>query len=119
MFDSGNSLPSQLPGFFTLDRRADVRYEYDSRDGEPKVKEGSDAFSANILNISAGGLAFLADRRIERGTLLSTELPSKDELGSRRLVMSVKLIEARDGGVWKIGCEFARKLTAMELLALL
>lgn len=119
MVESGNAFPTQLPGFFTLDRRADVRYEYDSDDGKPTVRNGPDSFSARILNISAGGLAFLSDHRIDRGTLLSTELPSKDEFGMRRLVMSVKLVDARQDGSWKIGCEFARKLTALELLALL
>jgi hypothetical protein len=47
------------------------------------------------------------------------ELPSKDQLGSLRLVMRVRKVEMVSSGVWRIGCEFSRPLTSLELLALL
>lgn len=119
MFDSAHGTSPSLQGVFACDRRADARYEYEASGETPALADRQESFSVRILNLSAGGLALLADQRIERGTLLSVELPSKDEYGSRRLVMAVKKVEAEPAGSWKIGCQFSRKLSALELLALL
>jgi hypothetical protein len=119
MFNSASPMSSHLGEVFPFDRRTSARYEYEPHDGDAAVRADSQAFSVRILNLSAGGLAFLADQYIERSTLLSLELPSKDEFGSRRLVMCVRTAESQPVGGWKIGCEFVRKLTPLELLALL
>jgi hypothetical protein len=117
-------LPEALPPFpsggLNFDRRADVRYEYDDGRADRGVRadEGT-TYPVHVRNISVGGLAFLTDRRIEPSTLLSLELPSKDEVGWRRLVMRVRTAEAVWPGRWMIGCVFARKLSNFELLALL
>ncbi len=119
MIDPQNSASGSLAGVFSLDRRADARYEYEPRGDAPCTHNGSVSFSVRIRNISAGGLGLLTDHRIERGTLLSVILPCKDEFGTRRLVMSVKTADQLPSGEWVIGGEFARKLSAFELLALL
>lgn len=119
MIDSGNSLSSSLGGVFSLDRRTDARYEYEPRGEAPCKHDGTTSFSVRVRNISAGGLGLVTDHRIERGTLLSVVLPCKDEFGSRRLVVSVKTADLLPSGEWVIGGEFARKLSAMELLSLL
>jgi hypothetical protein len=103
-----------------FDRRTNVRYELEPECANPRLlDEPGTTCAVQMQNISAGGLAFLADRRIEPFTLLSVDLPSKDELASRRLTMRVRSAEAVTSGVWKIGCEFGRPLTGPELLGLL
>ena len=119
MADSAGSFASDLAQMAQFDRRASVRYELASG-ADTRLLGGQGASCpVRIQNLSAGGLAFLADRRIEPHTLLSVELPSKDEFGSRRLVLRVRSVEALSPGVWKIGCEFSRPLSSLELLALL
>jgi hypothetical protein len=119
---------SELPGLSasglgataSFDRRATVRYVIKSESADARLIDGQGPPCAvRVQNLSAKGLAFLADRRIEPHTLLSVELPSKDEFGSRRLVMRVRAAAALSAGVWMIGCEFSRPLSSLELLALL
>jgi hypothetical protein len=101
-------------------RRSDARYKYNPAAAEQAIQAGGpEVGPIRILNISAGGLAFQSDRRIELGTILSVELPSKDEHGSQWLVLRVTSAEALAPGVWQMGCQFARKLTPSGLLALL
>ncbi len=119
MFDSASPISSHLGEVFTFDRRTSVRYEYASQEADTAIRADSQVVSVHILNISVGGLALLSDKLIERSTLLSLELPSKDERGSRQLLMCVRVVESQPSGSWKLGCEFVRKLTALELLALL
>jgi hypothetical protein len=119
VFDPHDSLSSSLAGVFNIDRRTDARYEYEPRGDAPCSHTGSVSFSVRVRYLSAGGMGLLTDHRVERGTLLSVVLPSKDEFGTRRLVMSVKTADVLPSGEWIIGGEFARKLSASELLALL
>jgi hypothetical protein len=119
VLDAANALPVYLRGTFDFDRRVDVRYECDSRSTGPSVRAGVETVSVRILNLSAGGLASLSDRRLDRGAVLSVELPWKGEVASRRLILSVKRAESQPSGSWKIGCELAAKLTTLELIALL
>jgi hypothetical protein len=119
VFDPNHSQSSSLGGVFSIDRRTDARYEYEAGGDAPCTHAGSVSFSVRVRNLSAGGLGLVTDHRIERGTLLSVILPSKDEFGSRRLVVSVKTADLLPSGEWMIGGEFARKLSAFELLALL
>jgi hypothetical protein len=117
---SGESFPSFLCGALDFDRRVDVRYEYDPGRADRAVHgdEGSTC-PAHVRNVSAGGLAFETDRWIEPSTLLSVELPSTDEAGTRRLVMRVRSAEQVAAGRWLLGCAFSRRLSSVELLALL
>jgi hypothetical protein len=109
-----------LSGPVNFDRRVDVRYELENEQATPRILDrGEPPCSVRMQNLSAGGLAFLAERRIEPHTLLSVDLPCKDQFGSRRLVMRVRTAELWSAGVWKIGCEFSRPLTSLEILALL
>ena len=107
-------------GAAQFDRRTTVRYEFDPESVTPRVRDDQGtSCQVRLQNLSAGGLSFLADRRIEPHTLLSVELPSKDEFGKRRLTMRVRSADSLSPGAWKIGCEFGRPLTSLELLALL
>jgi hypothetical protein len=118
--DSPNALGSSLSLSVPLDRRTHVRYEFNSAEDSQFVNDGQGTpFAVHVQNISAGGLSFLADRRIEPGSMLSLELPSKDRFGARHLVMRVRGIEEVSKDAWRIGCEFSRPLSSLELLALL
>jgi hypothetical protein len=120
MSDSARPLVARLSEALALERRGTARYEFDSESATPLPArcDGTD-FPVRIQDLSAGGLALLADRRIEPGTLLSVDLPTRDEFGTRRLVMRVRFAAALSADTWKIGCEFGRLLSANELLALL
>jgi hypothetical protein len=103
-----------------FNRRATVRYEFDAESVTQRIRDDQGtSCPVRLQNLSAGGLSFLADRRIELHTLLSVELLSKDEFGTRRLVMRVRSVEALSPSSWKIGCEFGRPLNSLEMLALL
>ena len=103
-----------------FDRRASVRYQHDTQ-GNVQVLDNQEraSFSVHVQNLSAGGLGLLADRRIEPHSLLALELPSRDAGGSQRFVICVRSAEMVSPGVWRIGCEFTRPLTILELQALL
>jgi hypothetical protein len=102
------------------DRRTDARYRTGQNTKNIEVRlEAGETCSVRILDISAGGLALEADRRLEVTSLLSIEVPTKDEFGTTRLVVRVASVAPQAGGTWKIGCTFARKLSPSELLAIL
>lgn len=119
MFNSTNSFSQWPRDVIAFDRRVDARYQLRADGGGQAARTGEESLPVRIINISVGGLALVSERHLERGMLLTLDLPSKDELGSRRLVMCVRSVEAQSSGSWNVGCEFARKLTALELLALL
>jgi hypothetical protein len=120
MSDPANSFSLNQGATTLFNRRTTVRYEFDAESVTPRVRDDQGATSeVRLKNLSAGGLSFIADRRIEPHTLLSVEIRSKDELGSRRLVMRVRSAEALLPGAWMIGCEFGRPLSSFELLALI
>ena len=120
MSDSPGPPAAGLDRMAPSGRRATVRYEVDSASASTHVLDGQGTTCVvHIQDLAAGGLAFLADRRIEPHTRLSAELPSKDECGSRRLLMRVRSAAVVSPGVWRIGCEFSRPLSSLELLALL
>jgi hypothetical protein len=103
-----------------FDRRASVRYRHDTQcDAQALDNQERASFSVHVQNLSVGGLGLLADRRIEPHSLLALELPSKDECGSQRFVICVRSAEMVSTGVWRIGCEFTRPLTTLELQAVL
>jgi hypothetical protein len=71
-----------------------------------------------LLDVLKFKVGFPAEQRIEPHTLLSVELPSPDPNSLRKL-MSVRSATAVSPGVWRIGCEFRRRLGSGELLPLL
>jgi PilZ domain len=120
MSDSDGSFAAGLGSMGPSDRRASVRYELGPGSaGKLLANVEGTSCSVRIKNLSTGGLAFEADRRIEPHTLLTVELPSQDEFGSRTLAVRVRSVEVVSPGVWIISCELSRPLSSLELLALL
>lgn len=119
MAESAAPLPELVCRVLGMDRRAHPRHRVsDDIETNVQVAEG-ETCRIRVLDISHSGLAFQTDRRVEPGTILSVELPSKDRWGTMRLVMRVMNAETSTDGSWKIGCSFTRHLTQFELLALL
>jgi hypothetical protein len=109
-----------LPASAVGDLRAAARYDSGSTSVSTVVFQGGGtSHTGRLLDISAGGLAFLTDHHVEPHTRLTVELPSKDALGKRRLSIAVRSATLVTAGIWKIGCEFASRLSSSELLALL
>ncbi len=77
------------------------------------------AVPAEVLNISAGGVALLVADPVELGTLLNLEL--HDESGQFRLQMlgCVVRLSGQGGLDWVLGCNLIRELSRRELKALL
>jgi hypothetical protein len=71
---------------------------------------------ARAVDISAGGIALVLDRRFERGAILSIRLASDRET-TRNLLLRVVYAKSQGDGSWRLGCAFARELGQRELRA--
>ncbi|HLW64515.1 MAG TPA: PilZ domain-containing protein [Gemmataceae bacterium] len=101
-------------------RRFNARYDLDKPKQECRVRdEAGQEHPAKILDISAGGVGLLLERRIELGVYLSVALPTRDESGSRRFTLRVRKCEQEADGKWRVGCAFAHPLHDDELLLLM
>jgi hypothetical protein len=74
---------------------------------------------ARILNVSPGGVGLLLPCEFAEGTLLYLDLPG--EVGGPVRKVLVRVVRVSDHGHtgWFLGCEFAGRITADELAALL
>lgn len=77
------------------------------------------AWEGNTLDISAGGIALVINKRIDSGTLLTIKLQSPAEGDSRALMARVLHARTRGNGGWMHGCSFPSKLREDELKAIL
>jgi PilZ domain len=101
-------------------RRSNARYDLDKPKQECKVRdEAGQEHTAKILDISAGGVGLLIERRFDLGSFLSVALPTREESGSRRFTLRVRKCEQEADGKWRVGCAFAHPLHDDELLLLL
>jgi hypothetical protein len=73
---------------------------------------------AELLNISAGGVAMQASEALEVGLLLSLELSRNDAVVVTTLASVVRTATAADGGRL-VGCNFIRELPEEQIQALL
>jgi hypothetical protein len=103
----------------TEERRVWLRYaaNLNIRCGEVSG-EKDNGVSAEICDISQGGLQIIALRRFEPGTLLSVELPSST--GEKAIAMLACVVRTQPHGEseWKMGCRFSSELSEQQLNAL-
>lgn len=102
------------------DQRTWVRFPCQARATYQSVKAPeAPPVPAEVLNISAGGVALLVTNAIELGTLLNLEL--RDETGQFRLRLlgCVVRLSGQGGMDWVLGCNLIRELSHRELKALL
>jgi hypothetical protein len=78
---------------------------------------GSGRWGGVIQDVSLGGVAVLARRRFEPGTLLRVDLTPAVAGVPPTLWACVVRLEARRGGDWLLGCVLARVLSGEELQA--
>jgi hypothetical protein len=76
-------------------------------------------WAAKVLNISAGGVALVLQRRFEPGTPLVIELSSNAETQGRTLFASVVHVRSQPRGKWLVGCTFTSPLSDDELETIL
>jgi hypothetical protein len=101
-------------------RRSARRFAYEVTDGPRSVRdEQGRTHSARVVDLSHAGIGLVLDHRPEQGTLLTIELPSKNEAGSAKLVARVSNVRAQKPQGWYAGCLFLRRLDEFELLAVL
>lgn len=101
------------------DRRATVRFPASLLSSLHAVgAKRNDSWSAEIRDVSAGGLGLRVRRRFERGALLAVEpvTPAADA----PTLMLVQVVHATAGpdGHWLLGCRLVRELSESEVKAL-
>ena len=103
------------------ERRAWVRYPTDLPGScQPLGQRRDDNlwWSAQVRDLSAGGIGLVVSRRFEVGTILSVELPSTTQGPSVSVLARVVRCAALADGRWLIGCEFASPLSEDDVRAL-
>lgn len=101
------------------DHRAWVRFPCQAKTSlRAVVSAASEQETAQVINISAGGLAVQASRPYESGTLLSLELGGG---GQPARTVQARVVHAvpQPNGQWLLGCTFVSELGEQDLLALM
>jgi hypothetical protein len=116
------SRPQQAQIVYTIAEGADERRVWVRNPCETTARcqrEGSggsaSAFSANVRNISRGGINLVVDRPFEAGAVLSVELPGADGQPPFTVLACVVHAAVLPDGEWALGCSFACELTAEDL----
>jgi hypothetical protein len=100
------------------ERRTAARYACNLESTcQPLTGAAAQSWPARVVDISAGGIAFVLERRFERGALLSMRLESPDGDLARNLLLRVAYAKADVDGSWRHGCAFASELGDDELRA--
>jgi hypothetical protein len=125
--DSRDAAPASFPvliqdlaeGDSQTERRADIRFDCNlPARCDPLTGDGQKTWAAEITDISAGGMALLADRRFEPGTVLVIVPPRKAEISASLLVRVVRA-EWHDTGRWTMGCQLVYRMSDDKLRELL
>jgi PilZ domain len=102
-----------------LERRADIRFDCNLPAWcDPLAGDGQKTWSAEIKDISAGGMALLAERCFEPGTVLVIEPPRKADISASLLARVVRA-ERHDTGKWTMGCQLVYRMGDDKLRELL
>ncbi len=102
------------------DQRGWVRFTCQARANYQVVRspEPSGSRPADVLNISAGGIALEVSEELHVGDLLSLELSRQDEVVLTTLASVVRTAAVPDGGRL-VGCNFIRELAEEQVRTLL
>jgi hypothetical protein len=82
---------------------------------QPASEGDNVRFTAQIQNISRGGINLLANRPLEQGSLLSVELPGEDAQSTSQVLAYVIHVNPLEDGRCALGCNFATELRDEEL----
>jgi hypothetical protein len=72
-------------------------------------------WSAQASDVSSGGIALLAERRFEPGTLLFIDVQGADDESARRFTATVVHVRGNETGHWTIGCKFISPIAEDEI----
>jgi hypothetical protein len=100
------------------DHRLWVRY---TQLPDASFQAGSEqvAWSAQIQDISRGGVNLLGNHPFDPGTIVKIELPLSDRVVPVTILARVVHASAKPNGVWALGCAFVKELREEEVQALL
>ena len=104
------------------DHRVWVRYARSpDMPGVAETQAGNEqvAWSAQIQDISRGGVSLIGNRSFDPGTVLKIDLPNSDQVVPSTVLARVVHANAKPNGVWVLGCAFVKELREEELRALL
>ncbi len=103
-------------GTLETDRRVWVRFPANL---EATLQPPGDAtrFTAQIRDISRGGVNLIADRPFQPGDHVSIELPAADGCTHNVLACIVR-VNGASSGAWELGCTFSRELSDSDLQSL-
>ena len=89
--------------------------------GMAETQAGSEQvfWTAQIQDISRGGVSLLGNHPFDVGAVLKIELPNSDEVVPATILARVVHAGAKPNGVWALGCAFVKELREEELQALL
>jgi hypothetical protein len=96
-----------------------VRY---SSSPDTPLQAGSEqvSWSAQIQDISRGGVNLLGNHPFDPGTVLKIDLPLlSDAVIPATILAKVVHASAKPNGVWALGCAFIKELREEELQAIL
>jgi hypothetical protein len=112
----GSSVPAPTTEPQEDDRRVWVRHLCDIGTTYRDVNDPENVrVSAQVHDISNGGIKLIADHNVEPGSLLSVELPGPTEGATYRVLASVIYVNAQTDGKWALGCSFTQELSASDL----
>jgi hypothetical protein len=72
-------------------------------------------WSAQIQDISRGGLNLLVNRSFEPGSLLKVEVPSSDNVVPSTLIARVIRAVSKPDNKWALGCAFVKEISEADL----
>jgi hypothetical protein len=81
----------------------------------PTAPNPETQWSAEILDLSAGGFRLSLIRRFEAGTPLIIEVRGSSEDSTHTATAQVVHVAPRPGGGWQMGCQFDSPLSEEEL----
>ena len=98
------------------DRRATTRFESAKECPCQALSSEKDVrWSAEVKDVSADGIGLLMNRRFEPRTVLTLEIPAKDQTAAHRLLIRVVRVQPMTKRRWLVGCIFAMRLGDEEV----
>jgi hypothetical protein len=105
---------SQVP--IQEERRIWVRYPCNVEAVcQPADAPESQRISAQVRNVSRGGINLLMPSPVETGSLMSVELPCAADQNASTVLAYVVRADPTDDGDWSVGCSFATELDDHDL----
>ena len=108
-----------IPKVAAMDRRATIRYPSHSEGVCLPVGGGADVrWSAQVKDVSDGGINLLVNRRFEPGSVLMLDFKGQHPDRPVCLLVRVVHVQALSKRKWSLGCRFGRRIGEEEVKSL-